>query len=175
MEKDLTTVPTTGLVPNVKNLRVTLQATGKTSIKPSKKGRRQAIVPLEIIAPADPIKDLDGNTVVVAGLQVNMYIQLDDKGLQQGTAELHKKAKLPLQFDPDSDEACMSIYNNMCIDAILTSEEQQLTQYDENTGGQVPARDAEGNVLKGQFQWKLLSVSNIIGPGKRIDDFTTTA
>jgi len=174
--KNMAEVQQTGIVPTLKKggLRVTLQATGKTEIKNSKNtGRRQAIVPLEIIAPTTPIVDAEGKTVIVAGLTTKLYIQLDDKGLAQGTAELHRKANLPMEFDIDSDEACLAIYNNMCIEALLYTEEQELTEWDPIQGKEVPARDANGNLMKGQNQWRMLSVRDIIGEGKRISDFTT--
>jgi len=171
--RNLDEVQQTGLVPNVTNLRCTLQATGKTEIKLSKKGRRQAVVPMEIISPVEPVKDRDGNSIVVAGSQLTMYIQLDDKGLAQGTADLHKKAKLPLQFDPDNDAECIPIYNSMCIVALLSSEEQPLMEFDPLQGKEVAAKDENGNAMKGQYRWKIVGNREVVGPGKRIDDFTT--
>lgn len=174
--KNLNEVQQTGIVPSIKKggLRVTLQATGKTSVGLSKgTQRRQAVIPFEIIAPTTPIIDAEGKSVIVAGLQTKMYLQLDDRGLQQGTADFHRKAGLPMEFDPESDEQVLSIYNNICIEALLYSEEQEVTEWDPIQSKEVPARDANGNAIKGQNQWRMLSVRDVIGPGKRIDDFTT--
>lgn len=161
---NLKEVATVGIVPKVTNLRVVLQATKVTIGESKSSGNRMATIELEIVGGQTELLDANGLRVDVLGLKPTMFVVLeDDPRSLSSLRELLIKLDLPTEVDMANDQEIMELFGKIRFEALISSQQNKVTEWDTTQGKEVPAKDAEGRQLLGPCTWMPVNSRSILG------------